>query len=644
MKLSKTIIVGGTLLASIGMTLGWGQPPAPLASHRSITPAQSSGQSTATMARYGMKIAANGLYVNVYPEDVVHQWDSTRWRAEVPVIVTSVQYNKVRRQVSISVGYNWSQDDEQVLRAQLAAMYRQVGKPVEPEAIMITPLELASHSLILRNLRQEFLLFETNQQSKLTPQTMVFQVPDGDGSGQLHERLATIPESIQLVLRAGYRFDRIASLTVERRALNTSFKKVADSVMPNSGAKPTAFLVDREMEQSLQSKVLAEAVTVIKSFGLSPDEEREALERIGKLSLPSAPMSIQDLFDLENTSFMLTPGAIGFEVQPATNTEAIIKLKEARFTRDQLKNAAEKISDYANDSSLDDRRFHSLSRKEALAAGASGGFLFFSASANMHCDKQEAEITDTDLQEIRKARSYAMNKSNFSRDVTSHFVRDLEGKLEKSESIAKLLRLRRISAAALAAGGIEGGSVSRVLGSDVLFIDTPVALKATQIPAKKDDVVLALTKQLRGLERRSRELERQLAEIPRQVRIPGLYVGLHAKDSAVRTRNFYLVPSFEGDFTSENIKRFLDKNWLRVCDPNDDKPIELDHQIEAVDFSFKGRLGDLGFFWSIEWRPLKLPNGKTGIEIAPLGWLQRDIPHFDGTASPACDLIITMKR
>ena len=277
MKLLRKIVVSGTLLVPVSMTLGQGQPPVPHASHRTMTPAQSSGQSTASMTRYGMKLAANGLNVNVYPKDVVHPWDSTDWYAEVPVMVTSVQYNKDRRELIIVVDYNWSQDDELALRVQLAAKYRQSGKPVEPEAITITPLELASHSLLLRDSRQDFLLFETNQRSKLTPQTMVFQVPDGDGSGRLHERLAIIPEAIQLVLRAGYRFDRISSLTVERRAINASWKKIVRLWLcrtPNRN--PTPFSWRREVEQLLQGKLLAEVMTVIKSYGLTPEEERAA--------------------------------------------------------------------------------------------------------------------------------------------------------------------------------------------------------------------------------------------------------------------------------------------------------------------------------------------------------------------------------
>ena len=134
------------------------------------------------------------------------------------------------------------------------------GKPVAPEAISVTPLEVVSHTLIVRDAEQDFLLYETNRRSKLTTQTVAFWLPEVAGASRLHRRLSVVPDAIQLVLRAGYRFDRISGLTVERRAIDAWFKKVVETVVANSAARPDALLVDHNAEQWLHGKLLAKSV------------------------------------------------------------------------------------------------------------------------------------------------------------------------------------------------------------------------------------------------------------------------------------------------------------------------------------------------------------------------------------------------
>jgi hypothetical protein len=211
---------------------------------------------------------------------------------------------------------------------------------------------------------------------------------------------------------------------------------------------------------------------------------------------------------------MLTVEGVRLEAKPATNEEAITKLKEARFFSEKLTRLAESISDIANNTSLDDRKFHSTVRRMVLDAGASGGFLCFSAKANMHLDKSESEITENHLKEIKMARTYAMNKSAYSRDVQDSYSREIEGLLKKSESTAKLLQLRRISVAALAAMSSQGWSVVRITGTDVVFIDTPVALKVTPMPVEPD-VVAAFEKRLRQIEEKLDNVEVTLGRADR---------------------------------------------------------------------------------------------------------------------------------
>jgi hypothetical protein len=478
------------------------------------------GKSVATLTRFSMKLASNSLNVSVYPKDASHPFDSTDWFAEIPVTVTAVVYDKDRQELRVSVDYNWRKSDEESLCAQLAWKYKEAGKPVAPEAISVTPLEIAAHSLLIRDMDKDYLLFETEKPTKLTAQTATFRVPMVAGADRLHERLSTTPETVQLVLRAGYRFDRIAGLTVERRALNTAWQKVIESVMPNAATKAESLLVDRKAEQALRRMLATEVATVIKTFGLAASEEVEALrlalEQIDKLTLPTAPMSVKELLELEEGSLFFTAAGVKLEGKPATNEEAITKLKEARSYSEKLTRVAESISDIANNTSLDDRKFHSTARRLVLDAGASGGFLCFSAKANMHLDKSENEITDNHLKEIKQARTYAMNKSAYSRDVQDSYSREIEGLLKKSESTAKLLNLRRISVAALAALSAQGWSVVRITGTDVVNIDTPIALKATPIPVE-DDVVTALVKRLREQESKLALQETAMAELSRQL-------------------------------------------------------------------------------------------------------------------------------
>lgn len=498
MCIVRRTLLGLTALGLLGLVIGLsaGQNQFP-----EKPPTPPSGKSVATLTRYSMKLAANGLSVNVYPKDALHCFDSSDWFVECPVTVTAVRYDKDRQELLVSIDYTWRKSDEESLRAQLAWKYKEAGKPVAPEAISITPMEVAAHSLLLRDLQNEYLLFSTDKPTKMTAQTVVFRVPPMVvGADRLHERLSTQLDAVQLVFRPGYRFDRIAGLTVECRAINTAWSKLLEVVLPNATTKAESLLVDRDAEQELRRKLATEVTTVIRSYSLTPEEEKEALKlaraHIEMLSVPSAPLSVRELLELGEESLVFTAASGKLEAKPATNEEAITKLKEARSFSEKLSQLSESISDIANNSSINDRKFHSMARKLVLDAGASGGFAVFSAKANMHLDKSDNEITNNHLTEIKQARTYAMNKSAFSRDVQEAYSREVEGLLKKNESTAKLLRLRRVSAASLAATATQGYSVERVTDSEVLFIDTPIALKATPIPVE-DDIVATLAKKLR---------------------------------------------------------------------------------------------------------------------------------------------------
>jgi hypothetical protein len=461
------------------------------------------GNSVATLTRHSMKLAANGLTVSVYPRDPLHPYDSSDWVVEVPVTVTDVRYEKDRQELLVAVNYNWRRSDEECVRAQLAWKYKAAGKPVPPEAITITPLEVSGHSLLVRDMDKEYLLFDTNKPTRLTTQTVAFRVPMVSGAERLHERLSTVPEAVQLVFRAGYRFDRIAGLTVERRALASAWDKVLESVMPHKAPRAESLLVDRDAEQTLQKMLAKELTTIVKSYGLTSAEEtdaiRLAMSQIEKLTVPSSPLSVNELLELEQSSMVYTAASGKIEAKPATNEEVITKLKECQSLSKNIASVAESISDIANNTSLDDRKFHSSARKNVIDAGASGGFLCFNARANFHLDKDEQQIDESDLKDIKIARTYAVNKSAYSRDVQESNSREIEGLLKKSGSTAPLLRLRRVSAGSLAAMAMHGWSVVRVTGSDVVFIDTPIALRATPTPAR-DDVVLDMEKRLRKAE------------------------------------------------------------------------------------------------------------------------------------------------
>ncbi len=370
----KNVCRAATWVTLLALGLAVGQPttvpPTPPA-------AKPGGVSTRTLAPQAMKLSANGQYVRVYPKDALKPFDSTDFFAERGLTVTKVEYDKNTQELLVSVEYGWANADEDRFRATIVEKFREAGRPVEPKAITVNPLEWVALSLVIRDGNSEYVAYATKNVSNVAAQTIAFRVPMLTGAESLHQRLANpkTMASVQLVLRAGYAFDKIAGLTVERKAINSAWQRVMESVFPNDPTKQAGPLyLDRNAEQLVYAKLKAEVSLVVRSYGLNAADEAEALKtvlaQLDKLTTPAAPMTVADLLDLNEKSVVLTVSAGKIEAQPATDDLMRTKFTEMKSSSEEVSRTAEAISDIATKHSKDERKFHSEARQLVIDGGA----------------------------------------------------------------------------------------------------------------------------------------------------------------------------------------------------------------------------------------------------------------------------------
>jgi hypothetical protein len=452
---------------------------------------------------YTMKLS-NGLDLPVYPADPLHKFETTDWIADVPLIIRSVNYDAKNFELTVTVDFTWFPSDEEPLRKQLQAKYVDAGHNVSPEAITITKLIPEAYRLILRDGTKDYELFSTDISSRMTAQTIQFHLPMMTPEAEhLHRMLSSGEnrQAIQLVLRSAVKWDRVSGLTLERRALASAWSKVREIIKPPDGKATESMLVvglDADQEvRKLMGTALADSVH---SFGLTPEEESALLAKALDAINATKPttLSIAELLQLEEDAKVWTIKQGQVEAAPATVTKALTELKEVKSREEELDKLAESVSDLASNSSFEDTTFHREASKLLLDAHAGSGFIL-TFEAGLHLDKSFEQLDQHQRAEFKASRAYVAQKSAFKSALKERFESEEKGKIVTSDSMRRLLDIRRVSAAALASQGTAGWTFSRVNGSDLIWTDTPLPLVVAP-PQVDPDVVAAIVKRIRELE------------------------------------------------------------------------------------------------------------------------------------------------
>jgi hypothetical protein len=453
-----------------------------------------------------MELGLRGQSVRAYPKDSLKPFDATDWFVERPYAVERVEYNAQTRELLVDVNYGWNTADVDRFRATLAEKYRHAGRATEPKAITVTPLEMSGYSIVLNDGEREYIAFATTKPTSVSSESIGFRVPSG--ADNLHQRLSDpmTRRSVKVVLRAGYSFDRIVGLTVEKQAINAVWQTLLDSVRPN-GNRTGEVLVNRNILQELRKNAVAQILRDVKVYGLAAGEVAAELDKASSVmgSVPVSPVTVPELLAMEESAWMYTLKAIQKDITPDEMNNAISKLKEARNRAEKMTEAAEKVSDYAKDDKLTNDAYYSKARKEML--GVKGGG--WGVSVDFHLDKDENDVKKNFSQDIQKMRTYSLNKSNFLKEVQESSSRELEGVMRESRITAKLLDLSRISTAALTAKAGETYCHSRVIGRETVFVDTSVPLAPSPVVV---DAIAALQEEAKQLRTKLAQTDAALAQ------------------------------------------------------------------------------------------------------------------------------------
>ncbi len=452
-----------------------------------------------------MYISANGQRVRVYPADPIQPYRQKAWLVETPLVLTSFKYDKDRSELVIGASFGYSAGDEAALRKKLAAIYADAGAAVDPDSLSILPLELAAYSLSLRYLETKLLLFSTDRPERLNRKTLAFTIPDMmPGGGNLRRWLSTHPEAVELVLEPAYRFETVKGLTITRRVLAAAWEKVKEKIAPKKLGEPKILCLDTEAELELTKRLSEAAETVIEDFGLCEEEKAQALkeakEQLDKLKLPTtAPLTGEDL--LEHAQGVFTVKGTRLATERALSKEDLTKLSEERSNFETVAKTAEKITDTARKHVTDERTFHKELTKFKTEFGTKAKILdFIDGQMNFHLSTETEMLSDKQRKELREARDFALNKSTFSATVMSSYRKSAEGNILTSTHTPALVRLKRVSMAAVAAQGEASVTIRSVRGSEVVVLPVAVELRATPTD---DDVVRALKQQLDGITKRA---------------------------------------------------------------------------------------------------------------------------------------------
>lgn len=456
--------------------------------------------------------SANGQRVRVYPADPISPYRQKEWLVESPLTIDFFKYDKERSELVVGVSFGWSPGDESALRKKLAQKYADAGAAVDAGALSVLPLEVAAYSLSLRHLDTKVVLFSTDRPERLGRKTIGFTIPDMlPGGGNLRKWLSTHSEAVELVLEPAYRFDTVKGLTITRRVLAAAWEKVKEQIAPKKLGEPKVLCLDAEAELEL-AKRLSEAVeTVIEDFGLTAEEKKQALkdakEQLDKLKLPTAaPLTGEDL--LEHGEGVFTVKGARLATERSLSKEDLTRLSEERSSFESVAKTAEKVSASSRKHSTDELAFHKdLTRLKAELGTKAKVLGFIDGQMNFHLSTETEKLTDMQRKELRAARDFALNKSAFSATVMSSYRKEAAGEIVTSTHTPALVRLKRLSVAALAAQGEAGVTIRSVRGSEVVVLPVAVELRATPMD---NDVVLALKRDIDALKAASAASARQL--------------------------------------------------------------------------------------------------------------------------------------
>ena len=347
---------------------------------------------------YTMRLS-NGLEVPVYSADPQHKFETTDWIGETPLLIRSVHYDPKTLELDIGVQYSWFPSDEEVLHKQLLAKYVEAGHALlNPEALAITRLNPDAYRLIMVCDKQEYELYSTDASTRLSSQMIHFHLPMGGPEAEnLRHMLSDKLETVELVLRSGVQWERVAGFTLERSALKSSWSKVSEIVRPPDGKASDSLLVVGRIADQEVRRLFADKVEFdFRSWGLTTEEEAAFLAKAREdiKTHETAPLTIGELLRLEQDAVVWDVKAGKIEAAPDTINEALTELHELRSREAKIDQFCEKISDLAASSSstVSDEKFHDKASRLLIDANASGSYIFFSAEAGLHLDKAWSDV------------------------------------------------------------------------------------------------------------------------------------------------------------------------------------------------------------------------------------------------------------
>ena len=259
----------------------------------------------------------------------------------------------------------------------------------------------------------------------------------------LRRQLAERPELVTVRVRVAYNFQAVAVGVIRTGVAGIVEQKIKEVVRPiGEDQDLDELLVSRGVVNKLIAATVQNAIYYVENSGLDAAEwnsARESLDRVVATALERLTVAnLGDLMDLTNQKFIyrVTDGQV--EAKPILSKNKVLQRDHEEEYHRKAKEAVKAISDVAHNNQ-DARKFHSeLQRKLKLDASLGIDVVgIFGGDAEFHLEKDDKDLTESDVKQIAKSREYFLSDRNWEEEI-SHKVQDkIKGELIEEKISSK---------------------------------------------------------------------------------------------------------------------------------------------------------------------------------------------------------------
>lgn len=300
----------------------------------------------------------------------------------------------------------------------------------------------------------------------------------------LRRLLAESPRSVAVRVRAGYNFRTVATGVV-RTGVVGSISQTIDEVVGPVGEEREAsvLLVSRRLLDEVRSRASQQIITYVENMGIEGEEWAESRAEMSRMvsgyfdRLRVA--SLGDLLNDADVKFLYLYNQTGHaEVRPLLTHNKILQAEHTASYRKKAHDILKTIQDVAR-ANRDARKFYAEVKQRLKGDLESSADVmgFFKGTGNLRLDKDEYNLSKSDLDQIASSREFYASDHDWGQDVSDYAASKVQGELVEERTWAKTIEVARLDRRELEQRAGAIGEFVKTLGFEEVVLQDEVPLE-----------------------------------------------------------------------------------------------------------------------------------------------------------------------